>query len=126
MKNIPIQILYLLIIIPFTFIVEEIAFLYRFEWDFTEVYLDDPIYLVITSLWLAIVVWVSADIIRRKKHVPNTIKILFIIALLFYGLDITEFDLTFNEMALNAISALLWLSAYFISNNKSSSEWFVK
>jgi len=126
MKNIPVTIIYLLTIIPFTFIVEEIAYLYRFEWNATEVYIDDPVYFGITLLWLGIILWVSTDIIRRKKHIPNTIQILFIITLLFYIFDITEYNYTLYELIIYSFGPFLWLTAYVVSKNKVCSEWFVK
>jgi hypothetical protein len=125
MKSIPIPIKFLLIIVLSTFIIEEIVFLYIFEWNIYEVYVDDPIYIFVTLLWFAIVIWISTDIVRRKKHISNTIKILFIITLLFYGFDITEYDYTFFEIMLLSFSPLLWLTAWIVSKNNICSEWFV-
>lgn len=125
MKSIPIPIKYLLTIVLSTFIIEEIAFLYIFEWNIYEVYIDDPIYIFVTLLWFGIVIWISTDIVRRKKHIPSTIKILFIITLLFYGFDITEYDYTFFEIMLLSLSPLLWLTAWIVSKNNICSEWFV-
>ncbi len=126
MKNIPITITYLLILIALTFIVGESVQLYEYNWDLSEVYLNDPIYLSLTIMWLAVIVWILRDIIKRKKYIPGIVKLLLIITVIFNILDAYEFNYSIIEIAFKAIEPLLWLAAYYISKNKFCTEWFIK
>jgi len=126
MKTMPLTIKYLFILIASTFIAGELLQLYEYDWDVAQVYVNDPVYLFLTLMWLGLILWLLRATTKGKKYIPEIIKILLIITVVFYLLEVYEFDYTFIEIIIKSAESLLWLAAYFVSKNESSSSWFIE
>jgi len=126
-SDIPIAIKLLLLLVISTFIVDQLSSMFDSHWAMAELTFDDPIYLGLTFLWFAVISFVCWHIIERKKHIPSTIKIIFIIVLIFFifGVFEADFDLSIF-VSFQFLELLLWLTAYLLSNNKLTSEWFIE
>ena len=126
-SEIPIAIKLLLLLVISTFIVDQLSSMFDSHWAMAELTFDDPIYLGLTALWFAVICFVSCHIIERKKHIPSTIKIIFIIVLIFFIFGVFEanFDLSIF-ISFQFLELLLWLTAYLLSNHKLTSEWFIE
>ena len=126
-SEIPIAIKLLLLLVISTFIVDQLSSMFDSHWAMAELTFDDPIYLGLTVLWFAVICFVSWHIIERKKHIPSTIKIIFIIVLIFFIFGVFEanFDLSIF-ISFQFLELLLWLTAYLLSNHKLTSEWFIE
>ena len=122
----PLTIKYLFILIASTFIAGELLQLYEYDWDVAQVYVNDPVYLFLTLMWLGLILWLLRATTKGKKYIPEIIKILLIITVVFYLLEVYEFDYTFIEIIIKSAESLLWLATYFVSKNESSSSWFIE
>jgi len=126
-SEIPIAIKFLVLLIISTFFIDQLSSMYDSHWAVAELSFDDPIYLVMTFFWFAVICLICWHTIERKKHIPATIKIIFIIVLIFFifGLSETDFDLSIF-VSFQFLELLLWFSAYLLSANKICSEWFIE
>ena len=126
-SKIPTQIILILILVLSTVVVDQLSSFYDAQWEIAEFSFDDPFYLGFSMFWAAIVIWLSIHIIKRKKHIPNTLLILTIIVGLFFVFDFMDSE--YNSVSLISfqfLEIIMWLLAYVISINSSGKEWFVE
>lgn len=123
----PSQIITILILLFCTVLVDHLSSFYDAHWEIAELSFDDPIYLGLSVLWAAVVIWLSIDIFKRKKHIPNTLKILCIIVIFFFILEFMEADLiSASIISFQFLEIIMWLVAYVLSVSSIGKSWFVE
>lgn len=120
----PISIKLLIIVIVTTFFIDQLSSLYDAHWQIAELSFNDPIYLTMTIIWLSVIIWICRDIINKKKHIPSTILILFLVVSFFMVYQYIESNEGVNTISFQVLEVILWGLAYIIAKYKVGDSWF--
>jgi len=125
LSNTPFSIISLIAIIVSTFVVDQLSSFYDEHWEIAEFTFDDPTYLGMSTLWLAVVLWISFDTLKGKKHIPTTLKIITAIFAVFFIFELIVNDITLSLLlSFQALEIALWITAFILSINYKT--WFVE
>ena len=121
----PTSVKVLLAIVGSTFFIDQLSSFYDAHWNIAEFSFGDPIYLGMTVMWVCIVIWICHDIIRRKKHILSTIKVITIIVSAFMAFEFIENDVNLITLiSFQFLEVVFWCIAFLIAKFIVEDEWF--